>query len=296
MYLHNNYPVAAIRESVLGSLQTEQVLYAAELISQADGLIIAAGAGMGIDSGLPDLGDNHGLWHAYPALEQLGLGFSDVASPQMFRNDPHLAWGFYGHRLGLYRQARPHAGHAILQRWSQATPLGSFVYTSNIDEQFQRAGFAAERIHECHGSLQWLQCLQPCCNAVWPATSLQPRVNVAKCHWRDPLPHCPHCGGLARPNVLMFRDGDWQDERYDRQFDRMAEWLRQVRRPVVIEIGAGTEIATVRHLSQHLVQQFNARLVRINPNDEAVSRETDVGLAAGALAALQAIDHLINGA
>jgi hypothetical protein len=44
------------------------------------------------------------------------------------------------------------------------------------------------------------------------------------------------------------------------------------------------------------MQQFDARLVRINPNDEAVSRERDVGLAAGALAALQAIDHLINGA
>ena len=41
---------------------------AAELISQADALIITAGAGMGVDSGLPDFRSKDGFWKAYPAL------------------------------------------------------------------------------------------------------------------------------------------------------------------------------------------------------------------------------------
>lgn len=51
----------------------EAIEAAAELISDADGLIITAGAGMGIDSGLPDFRGENGFWKAYPALGKLGL-------------------------------------------------------------------------------------------------------------------------------------------------------------------------------------------------------------------------------
>ena len=86
----------------------ESCLLAAELISQADGLLIAAGAGMGVDSGLPDFRGDQGFWKAYPALGALGMHFADIASPRAFRADPALAWGFYGHRLQLYRTIQPH--------------------------------------------------------------------------------------------------------------------------------------------------------------------------------------------
>ena len=78
----------------------DQVCFeAAVLISQADGLLITAGAGMGIDSGLPDFRGDNGFWKAYPALGKLGMHFSEVASPAAFKNRPEIAWGFYGHRL-----------------------------------------------------------------------------------------------------------------------------------------------------------------------------------------------------
>lgn len=249
---------------------------------------------MGVDSGLPDFRSTAGLWRTYPALADLGMNFATVASPETFRGRPELAWGFYGHRLELYRKTLPHRSYSILRRWVGTTTHGAFVYTSNVDQQFQAAGYPDERIHECHGSVHWLQCLQPCCDSVWPAATLQPRVDQDSCHWLGQLPRCPYCGGLARPNVLMFRDGDWQDRRYDLQFERLARWLEPVRRLVVIEIGAGTEVTTVRHLSEHMVQQFGARLVRINPTDSAVSNTQDVGLATGALKALAAIDELLT--
>ena len=67
---------------------------AAELIRSADALVISAGAGIGVDSGLPDFRGAEGFWRAYPALQASGMSFYDVASPETFDRDPELAWGF----------------------------------------------------------------------------------------------------------------------------------------------------------------------------------------------------------
>src|SRR5947199_8499612 len=90
----------------------------ADSIRAADALLIGAGAGIGVDSGLPDFRGTEGFWQAYPPYARLGLGFAALASPRWFRDDPPLAWGFYGHRLGLYRRTRPHPGFALLRRWA----------------------------------------------------------------------------------------------------------------------------------------------------------------------------------
>ena len=95
-------------------------LHAAELIAGADALVIGAGAGIGVDSGLPDFRGNQGFWQAYPALAKANLNFSEIASPQAFENDPALAWGFYGHRLAFYRHTIPHPGFDILHQWGRA--------------------------------------------------------------------------------------------------------------------------------------------------------------------------------
>lgn len=135
---------------------------AAAWIAAADGLIITAGAGIGVDSGLPDFRGPQGLWKAYPALGKRKLRFEDIASPEAFRSQPRLAWGFYGHRLQLYRDTAPHAGFSLLKKWADAKPYGAFIYTSNVDGQFQKAGFADDHLIECHGSIHHLQCLTPC--------------------------------------------------------------------------------------------------------------------------------------
>src|SRR5437763_454928 len=86
---------------------------AALAVSSADALLFTAGAGMGVDSGLPDFRGDRGFWKAYPAFERLGLSFVDQANPQWFLDDPTLAWGFYGHRLTLYRATEPHPGFSL---------------------------------------------------------------------------------------------------------------------------------------------------------------------------------------
>ncbi len=91
---------------------------AARLIESADVLIIAAGARMGVDSGLPDFRANEGFWKAYPALAKANIEFYSIACPDEFQRNPRRTWGIYGHRLNLYRSTVPHEGFAILNRWA----------------------------------------------------------------------------------------------------------------------------------------------------------------------------------
>ena len=75
----------------------------------------------------------------------------------------------------------------------------------------------------------------------------------------------------------------------------MEAWLAGVSRPVVIEIGAGTAIPSVRHFSQLVIRRNGGRLIRINPRESGVPTPLDIGFEAGAEAALLAIDQALNG-
>lgn len=262
---------------------------AAQLINEADGIIIAAGAGMGVDSGLPDFRSNEGFWKAYPALAAGRIDFQQAASAAGFERDPARAWGFYGHRLALYRRTVPHAGFALIQKWSQAKPHGCSVFTSNVDGQFQLAGFDPLHVHECHGSIHHFQCSKPCGEAIWPADGFFPSVDQQACRLVGEAPSCPYCGAVARPNILMFDDWNWVERRTEAQSEHQQLWLERVRRPVVIELGAGTAIPTVRHFSRRVIRQHNGTLVRVNVREPDVDRSQDVGLRLGALEALKAI-------
>jgi NAD-dependent SIR2 family protein deacetylase len=262
----------------------------AELIRQADGLLVTAGAGIGVDSGLPDFRGPQGFWGVYPALGRARIAFEQIANPAAFARHPRLAWGFYGHRLNLYRQTIPHDGFRILRRIGEELPQGAFVFTSNVDGQFQKAGFAGECVAECHGSIHHLQCLDGCHDGIWPADDFQPELDEEACLLRSEFPLCPRCRGIARPNILMFGDWGWTAARSETQEARLHAWLRQVRHLLVIEVGAGTNIPTVRRLGERLPGQ----LIRINPTEPELSPGRGVSIAAGGLTALRAIDAYLG--
>jgi NAD-dependent SIR2 family protein deacetylase len=274
-------------------MHTADLEHAAALLQQADLLIVAAGAGMGVDSGLPDFRGNQGFWRAYPALARARMEFTSVASPATFHQDPALAWGFYGHRLKLYRATVPHAGFGLLKKWGERMEHGYGVFTSNVDGHFQQAGFDPRRILECHGSIHHLQCLEPCGADIWSANGYAPQVDTDSCRLLNQPPTCPHCGALARPNILMFGDSGWNDSRTEAQETRLLQLLRKARKPLVVELGAGVAIPSVRHFGQSVIRNHNGRMIRINPREPQVASQHDIGLAAGALAALTAIDALL---
>jgi NAD-dependent SIR2 family protein deacetylase len=269
---------------------------AAAAIESADAIIIGAGAGMGVDSGLPDFRGDAGFWKAYPRYAELGLNFADLANPRWFDEDPALAWGFYGHRLHLYRDTRPHAGFAILHKWAQKKPAGAFVFTSNVDGQFQRAGFSAERVLEIHGSIHLMQCTRHCGLGLISADDFSLQLDDATLRAREPLPRCPRCPGILRPNILMFGDGGWDGQRSDAQHDRLSAHLLALRkkqaRLCIIECGAGVAIPSVRGFCADLARRTSALLIRINPREAHADcgGYLHLAIAAGAGAALSAID------
>jgi NAD-dependent SIR2 family protein deacetylase len=268
---------------------------AAHAVALADVLLIGAGAGMGVDSGLPDFRGDQGFWRAYPPYQKLGPRFTTLANPQWFIRDPALAWGFYGHRLNLYRAALPHEGFRILQSWGRRMKHGTFVFTSNVDGQFQRAGFAAERVLEIHGAIDWMQCTRDCGAGLFPADGITVSVDETSMRAREPLPFCPACGALARPNILMLGDWDWDDAHTRAQQARLIDWLKATRpnRMVIVECGAGTAIPTVRDFCEERAASPLATLIRINLREPLVPPR-HLGLPIGALAGLRAIDQLLR--
>lgn len=271
------------------AVDTTVATRAAEALRRARVLIVSAGAGMGVDSGLPDFRGDQGFWKAYPMYERLGLSFVDAANPEHFERDPAFGWGFYGHRLNLYRATEPHAGFGILRRWIDALGLEAWVVTSNVDGQFQRAGFPRDRVLEVHGSIHHLQCLSPCSGAIWENREEVP-IDEERMRARR-IPRCQRCPGVARPNILMFGDYGWLPERTHAQRGRFDAFLEEhAGEPLaVVELGAGTAIPTIRLLSERLGQLDGAAVVRINPR-EADIRRPHLSLAAGALEGLRAID------
>ena len=274
------------RGDALGAAdQDAAIRRAAALIAAADGLLVAAGAGIGVDSGLPDFRGEDGFWNAYPALGRRGIRFQTIACPDAFDTDPALAWGFYGHRLNLYRATVPHPGFGRLQALAAGLARGAFVFTSNVDGQFQRAGFPASRILEVHGSIHHLQCTRGCRGAIWPAAGFRPVVDETECRLLSAPPRCPACDAIARPNVLIFGDGGWIATRSARQEGRLRAWLDGVQRPVALEIGAGTQVATVRRFSE----RFAPALIRVNPADGGIAGCGGVSLALAARVAIERI-------
>lgn len=268
-------------------INLEQALsQAASWIAEADSLVISTGAGMSVDSGLPDFRGPEGFWRAYPALGREQLGFTDIANPRAFYDNPERAWGFYGHRLNLYRRTEPHTGYGLLLHWGHKMPNHYQVFTSNVDGHFFKAGFDLMRVHECHGSIHYLQCLEPCGNFVWSAAEFQPEVDENLCRLRSHTPRCTHCGRLARPNILMFDDVDWIYERTRKQHLYQERWLERVAHPLVIEIGAGTAVPSARHFSARIQHEHHARLIRINPNDELTTEVNTLHLPYPALMVL----------
>lgn len=274
-------------------LYEETLEKASEALRSARALVITSGAGMGVDSGLPDFRGDKGFWNAYPMYERLGINFIGAANPVHFDRDPEFGWGFYGHRTNLYRQADPHDGFYILQNWADEYDLDSFVVTSNVDGQFQKAGYREDQMLEVHGSIHHLQCLSPCSNAIWDNNEEIP-VNLDSMRAQH-VPTCSSCNSAARPNILMFGDYSWLADRTHGQEMRFDMFIEQHRNNpvVVVEMGAGTAIPTIRHMSEQIGSRLDATVIRINPREPFID-EPHLSLECGALEGLQKIDNKLQ--
>lgn len=275
-----------LQHLVLSQIQ-HNVQKAAKAIVAADTILITAGAGIGVDSGLPDFRGNQGFWKVHPNYLEDGLTFADLANPKWFDRHPNRAWGFYGYLYQLYSDTLPHSGFQILSKWQNRASKPGFVMTSNVDGHFQKAGFAADRVYECHGSIYYVQCSDNCKGRIWRLNALEFDIDPVNLLATGPLPFCPNCRKVARPNILMFGDCHWLPDRSELQRQCLKEWQHKVlgRKIVTIEIGAGSSVGGIRNYSENMP----GTLIRINPR-EADGPEGTISIELPALVALEAID------
>jgi NAD-dependent SIR2 family protein deacetylase len=224
-----------------------------------------------------------------------------MATPELFHTNPKLAWGFYGLRLNAYRAVEPHQGFHLLKKWSDTLPSlihGSFVFTSNVDGEFQKVGFEDDQVFECHGSIHWLQCSDNCTQAIWSADDFKPVVDEEYCQLINEFPTCPHCGGMARPNILMFGDWHWQSQMQDEKEQKLIAWLKQVKNLAIIELGAGTAVPSVRNFGERLINHpvnESVSLLRVNLREPQVPDKSNCyGVSMGALEGLMLLNEFIE--
>ena len=255
---------------------------AADALARAEALLIGAGAGMGVDSGLPDYRGTLGYWTNNPEWE-------DLASGQWFLDRPEHAWEVMREKTSWFARAEPHLGYDALRSMAGRMSRGAHVYTSNVDAHFARAGFHRDNILECHGSMFYLQCAAMCSRDVWYRQDLAQLVDHSL-----PIPVCPRCQKIARPNVLLFGDNLWTCSRHVEQMKHYLEWRDSLEgaRVVVLEIGAGSTIPSVREQCELVSERYDATLVRINPFESECPE--GIGIPLGACAALTQLDRMIS--
>eukprot|EP00754_Rhynchopus_humris_P022739 Rhum_TRINITY_DN14803_c0_g2::Rhum_TRINITY_DN14803_c0_g2_i3::g.119664::m.119664 len=195
----------------------------------------------------------------------------------------------------------PHAGFSVLKQWGSLPGKDAFVFTSNVDGHFQKAGFAEDAVMECHGSINYLQGLRGVTIEPVPA-DLGLDVDAATLRVRTretPLPTLAS-GEAARPNILMFSDLHFAGRRTEAQEQRMDAFLRRAaegggKHVAVVELGAGTAVPTVRMMGEHLrwaAPSFaSATHVRINTTE---AEGADVALPCGCLEALSEIGEMVG--
>lgn len=176
-------------------------------------VLICAGAGISVDSGVPDFRGPNGFNRVDGQDTTLNdIDFHDPAKLG-------LSWGKSLIMRRAFRQHAPHKGYLKLLEMLTVLNLDYFVLTSNIDGYFMRAGFDPDRLYEVHGSTDYLQCPSfgrddACTNkGLWPmvddgtleSISLEATTNTATD--LSQLPRCA-CGRTARPHVSHVTDLD----------------------------------------------------------------------------------------
>merc|ERR1712129_67500 len=184
--------------------------------------------------------------------------------------------------------------------------------TSNIDGQAIKAGFEPRRIFQTHGSLHHLQCLGFCEKAqIVPFYDGYEELKIdgesLKIESEGEIPRCAECKGFMRPNVSFFSDTSdtFDDERTVAQKEGFMRWLKpfmaQRKKLLVVEIGAGKSVHSLRWEGEYLSEMGNVTMIRINPVDEVDTdtkmqkkKSRHITLKLGAKQALDAIEKCMK--
>ncbi len=160
---------------------------AAALLRKARYGVALTGAGISTPSGIPDFRSDEGLWRQVDPME--------VASLWGFRLNPERFYNWIRPLIRTLVEAQPNPAHYALAEMEREGWI-KVVITQNIDRLHQKAG--STHVLEVHGSIETMTC-QGCGHRESSEPYLRPEVLE-----QMDLPRCPHCGGVLKPDVVLF--------------------------------------------------------------------------------------------
>lgn len=250
-----------------------------QLIEEADGILILAGAGMGVDAGIPDFRGKTGLWTAEKD------NFIKFSSGPAWHEHPLETWNFYISRFISCRSLEPHRGYYDLKNILDTLGKDTYVMTSNVDGHFEKAGYPVDKIYTIHGDLKHIQCSNKCCRDTYSMPEFTHELTTI-----EEAPHCLKCGSVMRPVVMMFNDPWIVTTKIDLQAMACLHWVQSKNNIVGIEIGAGLVVPSLRIYGEERTKT----LIRINPHDFGIHREQDIAIEATAIDGINTLTKLIN--
>jgi len=189
----------------------------AGLFERSRRTVCLTGAGISVESGIPDFRSEGGLWSKFNPME--------YATLSCFRDDHDKAWKLYRALGATLCGKKPNPAHQALARLEQRGKL-SCVITQNVDSLHQEAG--SRNVLEVHGDHRRLQCLS--CDHLEP---FKPE------HLEEgPVPRCTACGDPLKPNVVLF-------EELPRELERIFEILGEC--DLMLVIGTSANVTPAAH-------------------------------------------------
>lgn len=242
-----------------------------KLIEQADCILIGAGAGLSTSAGIDYAGDEFKKEFA-PFIKKYGFTDLYTASFYEFETEEEK-WAYFAKHIKFADTGR------------KATPLykniyelvknkSYFVITTNVDDQFEKAGFEKNKIFATQGSYSKLQCSGACHNKLYDDTELVNRmIEETDCNLKIPtnlVPICPVC--KERMEVNLRKDAYFvQDENWYKQSKAYEDFVNNSKdkKVILLELGVGfnTPIIIRFPFEQMTMQNKNWNLVRINKDN-----------------------------
>ncbi len=206
------------------------------------------GAGISVESGIPDFRSADGLWQEFPPDE--------YATIDAFLHDPEKAWRLYRAIGEILRKAKPNPAHAALAAMERAGLLQGIV-TQNIDGLHQAAG--SSRVIEIHGDHRHLQCLG--CGRLEPLQESTLDIGAP--------PRCAACNRTMKPNVVLFGEAV-------RDMDEIGHLLEEC--DLLLVVGTSALVYPAAGLPA-MVKQHGGLIYELNQEHTALTGgETGLGL------------------
>lgn len=250
-----------------------------EEIESADAILIGAGAGMSTSAGLTYSGER---FYRYFSDFHEKYGINDIYSGGFY---PYKTleeyWAWWSRHIYYNRYDVP-AGRPYTDLLALVKDKDYFVLTTNVDHQFQLAGFDKKRLFYTQGDYGLFQCSKPCCQKTWDNEDAVREMLSAQKDMRIPpelIPRCPVCGAPMtvnlRSDMTFVQDEGWYSaaERYE-DFVRHHENFHVLY--LELGVGANTPVIIKYPFWKMTYQNPNAFYVCINQSEAHCPEEIQV--------------------